>query len=192
MPAFPIAAAIGALGSIGSSLFAPKPKTISPKKQILSTVAGAREAGIHPLAALGSGAQYTQVGGGSSTGSAIGDGLQTLAANLANQKSREEIEALRADTRARNAQAELYRAQSRSLISRATGSAREKPALKIAGLSVSKNPGWSDAQDVQDRYGDLIENVYGLGVVAADTWHNNKGKVLWKTRPQQVDWDFGP
>lgn len=170
MGGFPIAAAVQAGGSIISSLLQKKPKVISPRKQILSTVQGAREAGIHPLAALGSGAGYTQVGGGSTVGSAIGSGLEKLGMQLANQKTEEEINATKADTQARLAQADLFRAQSRSIIANATsgvrgGAVRSSPVKDITlfGDTIRRNPAnFSSAQDVSDEYGDLAEALVGI------------------------------
>ena len=36
--------------------------------------------------------------------------------------------------------------------------------LQISGYHVKKDKGWSDAQDIEDRYGDAVSWMYGLGV----------------------------
>lgn len=174
MVAFPIDAIIGAAGSVIGGLLGDKPKTMSPRKQILSTVKGAREAGIHPLAALGSGASYQTVGGGGGAGSAIGAGLERLAAGLANQKTEAEIQATHADTEARKAQAELFRAQSRSILTNATKAAIGGPSmgdkaktLTMFGGKIARDPrAFSSAQDVQDDFGDIAENIVGVPSLA--------------------------
>lgn len=175
MPGFPIGELIAAGGSIVSKLLEKKPKVISPAQQIRDTVAGARDAGVHPLAALGSGAGYTQVGGNPSTGSAIGEGIARLGASLANQKTEEEIGQIRADTEARKAQADLYRAQSRSVISNMTNSVRGGPSgvnskddpvkpVNMFGVTLNRNPDlFSSAQRSEDEYGDVVQQIVGTG-----------------------------
>lgn len=181
MTGFPIDALIAAGGTVLGQVLG-KSKERSPREQILSTVKGARQAGIHPLAALGSGASYSTVGGSSSIGSAIGAGMEKFAAHLANQKTEEEIGALRADTEARRAQAELYRAQSRSIISAAGSHATGGPRpgsgdvaknLKMFGQDIQRDPTkFSTAQDVQDEFGDIVENFVGLPSIAWSVGQN--------------------
>lgn len=62
--AFPFASLISAGGALLGGLFggSPKPpKIISSGDQLKSTVEAAKEIGIHPLAALGAGTQYTAI-----------------------------------------------------------------------------------------------------------------------------------
>lgn len=213
MGGFPIGAIVQAGGSIISSLLQKKPKTITPRQQILSTVKGAREAGIHPLAAFGSGAGYTQVGGGSSVGSAIGGGLERLGAQLANQKTEEEINATKADTQARLAQADLFRAQSRSILANAAsgvrgGAVRSSPVKDITGFgaTIRRDPSlFSSAQDVSDEFGDVAENLIGIpsmiqaaGRKALDWYGDTQvGKLdkafeqYWKKRATQYQFNRG-
>lgn len=47
----------------------------------------------------------------------------------------------------------------------------ERPQL-MAGEKWPTNPHWVNAEDVEKRYGDLVQELYGAGVLAADTWHN--------------------
>lgn len=171
MSAFPIGALIQAGGTILGGLLQKKPKVYTPAQNIASTVKGARAAGIHPLAALGASPGYTAVGGGPSVGSAIGDGLDTLGRSLASQKSDAEIAALNSNTEVNKAQAELYRAQSRTLVARATNAVRggprindQPPTAPLSFMGTKLNPvsGTSPAQSWQDRYGDVIENAVGI------------------------------
>lgn len=212
MVGFPIAALVGAAGSVlGGILGKPKPpKERTPREQILSTVQGAREAGIHPLAALGSGAgySYSQDVGSGSAGTAVGAGIQKLAEGLAMQKSEEEIKALQADTDARTAQAELYRAQSRTLQSRISSRAiggppvsdQMPPEITMFGGKLRRDPNaFSSAQRVQDEYGDIMENVVGIpsfgwSVIRAMDERNQRRqqKFFDYTRSRSAPLDWGP
>lgn len=176
MAAFPLAAAISAGGQIIGSLFnkPDKPKVYTPREQIESAVSAARDLGIHPLAALGSGAGYTQVSSPSSpnVGSAIGAGLDRFGQMLATENSELQNEALKADIESRRAQAELYRSQSRTLISKAASNAQGGPGddslpvpktIRIGGVPLKRDPSkFSSAQDAQDEYGDLVEQIVGV------------------------------
>lgn len=167
MVGFPLGAIVGAAGNIlGGILGKPKVKERSPADQIKSTVKGAREAGIHPLAALGSGAGYSY----STAGSPIGEGVSRAASILASQKSQAELDALAADTEARRAQADLYRAQSRTLIQRSANKAIGGPPvdttpnpIRMFGVPITRDPSkFSKAQDAQDEFGDIVEQLVGV------------------------------
>lgn len=176
MSAFPAAALIQAGGDIVSKLLEKKPKVYSPGDQIRSSVKAARDLGIHPLAALGAGAGYSVVGSSPSAGSAVGSAVSKIGQQMAMAKSEEEINALRADTAARNAQADLYRAQSRTLLARTASSAIGGPSVKanpqakpitVGGVTFTRDPSkFSSAQDASDEYGDIIENVVGIPAFA--------------------------
>jgi hypothetical protein len=173
MSAFPLGALISAGGSIISSMFGSKPKERSPADTIKSTVKGARAAGIHPLAALGASPQYSYGSSvGSSSGSAIGAGLEKAGMALAARKTEEEIDQIKADSEARRAQAELYRTQSRTIIQKAANQAiggpridggRPPKTIRIGGVPFTRDPKrFSSAQDAQDEFGDVIENIVGI------------------------------
>jgi len=162
-------------GDIASQLLN-KPKVRSPRETILSTVQGAREAGIHPLAALGASPQYQTVSGGVSTGSAIAAGVSSLGAAAEERLeggSQEKL--IAASTEAQLAQAELFRAQSRSLIQRAANAAVGGPDLtwdphgvttsapmKLFGQDFVPRSGDPPAQKAQDWYGEAGEFIQGL------------------------------
>lgn len=172
--AFPVAALLQAGGQVISSIFnkPDKPKVISPAEQIASTVKGAREAGIHPLAALGAQPGYTTVSGGPSNpvGSAVGEGMKSLGQSMAQELPAAQVANLAADTDARKAQAELYRAQSRTMIANAQRAAIGGPKLNADtpkpitsfGITGTRDPKkFSSAQDVSDEYGDIVESLHG-------------------------------
>lgn len=194
MSEFPAAAVAQAIGGVASALIN-QPKTMSPRKQILSTVRGAREAGIHPLAALGSGATYSQVGGNSVLGDAVGSGISAIGRAMETEKSQAELDSLRADTDARRAQADLYKAQSRTLLSRAARNALggpplqdTPPNLKIFGGGVTRDPNmFSSAQKVQDEFGDIMENVVGIPSFA---WSVGKNVDSWADRAERTLREF--
>lgn len=56
------------------------------------------------------------------------------------------------------------------------------PNLHV-GVPYRTNPHFSDAQTIQDRYGELVESAYGAVTVPADfLWNNPAGDVpYWKT-----------
>jgi hypothetical protein len=171
MSAFPLGALVSAGGSVLSSLFG-KPKERSPSDTIRSTVAGARRAGIHPLAALGASPSYSYGGPTSSAGSAVGAGLEKAGMALAARKTEEEIDQIKADSEARRAQADLYRTQSRTLIQKAANQAiggpridggRPPKTIRIGGVPFTRDAKrFSSAQDAQDEFGDIIENIVGI------------------------------
>lgn len=178
----PLSVALTVGGNILGKLFEKKPKVISPKETILSTVQGAREAGIHPLAALGAQPQFQQVSGGVSTGTAIGEGISEIGRTMgasAGDSANEKL--MLASTEAQLAQAELFRAQSRTLISDAANAAIGGPGRKGSGpphwgvaTAESEAPmqlfgqnfvpreGDPPAQRAQDWYGEAGEFIQGL------------------------------
>lgn len=151
-------------------------------------VEDAQRAGIHPLAALGSsGAQYSPVGLGDNDSAAIGSSVgQDLSGAInATRTAPERATAIGQKMEALGLERaglenELLRAQILDItrprvppFPMADGGYNMpgQPAsgvTKVAGVPVKHNPGWSDAQDVEDRYGDLVQMVYGAGVLGAD------------------------
>lgn len=151
-------------------------------------VEDAQRAGIHPLAALGSsGAQYSPVGLGDNDSAAIGASIgQDLSGAINSARTAPE----RAGALSQKMQAlgleraglenELLRAQILDITRPRTppfplaDTGYNMPGqpgsgvTKVAGVPVKHDSGWSDAQDVEDRYGDLVQMVYGAGVLGAD------------------------
>lgn len=174
------------------------------RNRIQLTVEDAKKAGIHPLAALGASSvgsigTAVQPLGSSGVGDAVADGAAAIAKALPKETAKLEVEnaqlrneALRADIRKSDAETTrlLSDATSRSAVARvgdATRGGKEVMELKGFGGVMKKNPNWSDAQDVEDRYGNIVESVYGLGALVGDAYHNY-GRWLgpsswWKKGP---------
>lgn len=110
-------------------------------------------------------------------------------------KSQEEINALRASTNANQAQAELFRAQSRTILSRAAGAVRGGPPvddqpreLRMYGAKVKRDPkAFSRAQQVQDEYGDVVENIIGI---PSFMWSAAGAYGKWERRQRKALMDY--
>lgn len=72
-------------------------------------------------------------------------------------------------------------------------SGRPSNGLVVGGLPVTNNDAWSSAQAFEDRYGDVLGSVYGVGVLGADiaaTARTNRdalaatGKAFWDKMPK--------
>lgn len=171
-------------------------------------VEDAQRAGIHPLAALGSsGAQYSPVGLGDNDSAAIGSSIgQDLSGAInATRTAPERATALGSKMEALGLERaglenDLLRAQILDItrprvppFPMADGGYNMpgQPAsgvTKVAGVPVKHDSGWSDAQDVEDRYGDLVQMVYGAGVLGADGLKHvvdglPAAKKVYETRP---------
>lgn len=212
MAAFPWSAVIGAAGSAASAFFG-KPREYSFsdwKKQadyshaqnkemaqnaIRWRAADAREAGIHPLAALGGGVSFgsaqpvpTSSGssGGSGAGDAVGAGLAELGRQLATQRSALENEKLRADIQQSRSVADWYEARSRTLLAGGRAAAvgattgQISPPGKLMGMDISPNPNTSDAEWFQRRYGEAGEWISSPFVAAADIERNTGMPATWR------------
>lgn len=199
-----IASGVGALVGAGASAYGainpPKPDYTLAQKQIQWRVADAQKAGISPLAALGAssvGSGYSPVGA-IDAGTAVGAGLEGLgaAASRAGQRrSRAPMQAAQlaasaATTDAAHAQAELYRAQSRTLMAKMNAQPDiERQVLDLSNvidpttnrLAMANTPtGWHrlDTSTVpqsmlEDEYGEAAE-IYGLSRYGA-TLGKNRG-----------------
>lgn len=189
--AFPIGAVLGLAGSILG-----KPKTTSAGQNLTSTLAAAAEAekyGFNPLEALRSGAAGIgpSVSGGipglASSLAAVGDAIDPAVKRA--QRQDEERRKLDLDL----ARIKLDQARSgfalpqggsatrgAALGNRAEawaspGSANtvtrhnpERTSVQVGGTMVKPDKGWSDAEEIERRYGDVASWAYGLGVGAAD------------------------
>lgn len=162
-------------------------------------VADSRAAGIHPLAALGSSIAGTSAMTVPNTaaGDAVAAGASQFAANMPTSRSALEDDLLRANIRVANAQEKqlLADATSRTLVaaSRAGAVGGAMPTstdvilptpFGVPGLPVA-NPGL--AQDSQDHFGDIVENIYGIG-----NWLHSMGNAARKfgrdeVRPVVID-----
>ncbi|MBU3036597.1 hypothetical protein [Tritonibacter mobilis] len=59
--------------------------------------------------------------------------------------------------------------------------------IVVGGLKVSKDEKFSDAEDVETRYGDVLSSLYGVGVLAGDAWKTYEGSPLGKARMRLHD-----
>lgn len=177
-----------------------------------SIVEGAKRAGIHPLAALGSSgvggfampvSSYGGSAGSFGLGDAIGSGLGAIGDALYEQdqdrRDREEragLEKARQRERALDIlrskevtpevrlqrenmalQNDLLRmdiARSRTALAearaKALGATNGKSMTDALGITYTPPGGRASAQQMQDEYGDIVENVYGIGNWMQDLW----------------------
>lgn len=62
---------------------------------------------------------------------------------------------------------------------------------RVAGVNVSQHEAFSDAEDIEQRYGDVLSSVYGIGVVGADAIETTNKAIEKSQRP--IGWraNFG-
>lgn len=65
-------------------------------------------------------------------------------------------------------------ASANSSVGSDSGSDPAGDAIVVAGVDVTQNRDWSPAQKAEDRWGDLGQAIYGLGVMGADVWATAK------------------
>lgn len=205
MSGFPWGSLITAGGSLLGGLFSDSSDAANAQKinqqnlqasrefaqnRIQWTAEDAKKAGIHPLAALGAqtfSPPTFQVPGQSRTGDAIGKGAEALGEAF----TKLQLEGLKASNEKTKAEAALAAAQSRTVLAKARASESLKvaepkfDALKWADKYLKVNPGFSDAEDFENRYGDIASEVFGLANLGADTYRNLKG-TGWVQRAN--DW----
>jgi hypothetical protein len=149
------------------------------QKGIQWKVEDAKKAGLHPLYALG--AQTTSFSPVPVTGSATGDAIARAGANVVKSMSQSKMNKLQTDlveaqiqeSRSRSiaalAQAKATNAEADFVTKQAIESAhRRDTQLKAGGVPITKDPNWSDTQEMEDRYGDVAGSLYGLVVGGAD------------------------
>lgn len=156
-------------------------------------VEDAKQAGIHPIYALGAQTptfspsfQAGQVAPLTGAGDAIASGGQDIGRAVSatlSQPERAYNSAIQALSLERGAlENELLRSQiNRTRVGTiASGTPLTGPvagsALTFHGNPWDTNPETSDAQLIQDRYGDLIETLYGVGVLGSDVLYNAPSK----------------
>ena len=151
-------------------------------------VEDAKKAGLHPLYALGhTGASYNPVS--SPMGQAISDAGNAISKGVSNAYEKElqklNLENVRADIKLKESQslgyiADAKRASNIAMSGMKSNGANDK--TMIGGTHVDKNKGWSDAEDIETRYGDLVSWLYGIGVIGADTIENLPRIEAWQEK----------
>lgn len=158
------------------------------------TVENAHSAGLHPLSVLGSpiagnfAVPVPNVSRGdrlSAASEAIGRAGDALSARaLQKEEAARQLRMDDAQLEESKARVGLYAAQAREADARAVASARAHTVAsglnsnrgawpKVTALGYQWTPGAgtnspTSAQQMQDEYGDIVENVYGLGRLAGD------------------------
>lgn len=201
-----IAAGIGAAGSLlggfmsSSSQKRQNDRNIAAqdyanRHSIQMRTADAKAAGIHPLYALGSPTMSTAMRVGDEsmgTGVAnasrqIGTGLEKMGQAKANNLDSQYKSALISNMDLKNVgqgiENEASLLQLNALKNKGQTDARNPDDLSMGALQISKDKTWSDAQKVEDRYGDLASWLYGIGVIGADGLKTSKTQ-LKKTYPK--------
>lgn len=136
-------------------------------------VADAKAAGIHPLAALGaplSGSSFAAPVGSTDTGAAIGDAISEVGRGLEAARDRELAEMeLRSRIKVNETSAMLNAARSRTAIAEAQKLSREPDPIQIhSPLGKFTTGPYTAQQDVEDEYGGIIGEAYGVGRAARE------------------------
>lgn len=162
----------------------------------------ARRAGVHPLYALG--ASTTSYSPQSIGSSGVGDALGSMGENInrsiaasSTEKGRAaQLAATLAETQIEGAKLDNdIKRQRLASSARTTGTSNaqvgpplpaivggvpgadkyeDAPAMIAGGQRFRHAPGWMNAEDAEKRYGDLVQELYGMGVLIADTHENLK------------------
>lgn len=183
------------------------------RRRIKALVDGARDAGIHPLVAMGSsgsgGFAAPVLGGQSSWGNAIGEAFSTAAELYSQDADRAErarefeyrrgqdddsrfqqiladqAQAKRDQLNERLVEAQIMESRSRTALDLARaravgamGSGSPTTLTDALGNQLTPPSGRASAQEMQDEYGDIVENVYGVGNWIQDMW-SGKSPSWW-------------
>lgn len=182
-----IGGGISAVGSLLGGLFGSSSNNHAGRDQrqatsyairasVLDKVAAAKEAGISPLYALGAPVMSASsaVGSPSASGDTLGQSLaamgQDVGRAVAATQSAAQRQLQNLTLQKAGLENDYLRAQIASINARTAqqmGPAR--PAVDLPGDFGSLTPsGKTTAQDVQNEYGDIAENLFGLGHMTED------------------------
>lgn len=163
-------------------------QTMMMKNQIQTRVKDAKAAGIHPLYALGASGSSPSaiVANTGATGRAVGNSMSQMGQNIL-QREQHQLQTqlmesqLRGSELANDAQAIANKGQMDTLNARAPKDLDAKDKTLKTGMGdITFSPDWDSAQTASDRYGDIVEALYGIGVLGADalksyeTWKKNR------------------
>jgi len=169
------------------------------RNKIQMTVADAKKAGIHPLAALGSpvaGSWASPVA--PYAGDAIGEGIsrigQSISKGMPDELTKLQMDAERARIANLNANTAvtLSDAESRTALARArrAGQSMDTADLVAGGKPIKRDSGFSDAQDFENRYGELSDFIFGPLIAEADLKKNtgqSVGGYIWNRANKGAD-----
>lgn len=190
---------IGAIGSIAGGFLGNKAQEKANRQnlkwakdqaqnRIKWTVQDAKRSGIHPLAALGANVPTTSPGIVGAT--SFGDGVAAGAAQLGNAFNKSEAQELenlqkdliRSQIRQSDSVTSVNVARSRSILGamrsgatnvdgvKATLPAKDFTSAMVMGHRVDPAFTMSDAQVLEDRYGEAISIPAGVAIAASDLW----------------------
>lgn len=192
---FPVAAAISAgaslLGGIFGQSSAKKNAELEYERQkefaqnsIQWKTKDAAKAGIHPIYALGNApSSYSPtLVGDNGLGASLSDAGQHIGRAVAAGSSNEQRQtafdtAVQALTvKKMGLENDLLASQIRTINQPSLGpglpvNGNDDPIV-IGGKEIARNPSFSDAQVIQNRYGEWGENLYSAPVIGADVYHN--------------------
>lgn len=167
------------------------------RASVLDKVAAAKEAGISPLYALGAPVMSASSAVGQPSGSTLGETLsgmgQDIGRAVAATQSAAERQLQALTLQKAGLENDYLRAQIASINARTAqqmGPAR--PAVDLPGDFGTLTPsGKTTAQEVQNEYGDIAENLFGLGHMTEDAirsfYHWAFDPSYWNKRS-----NFGP
>ena len=179
----------GGLKLLGG-LFGSKKKETKQTTDFVALRKSAEAAGFNPLTALkatGGGGFTTTTHPGLSSGEfiadALGAGFDAWASHDPIQRERDalEVELMRAELDRIKADAGVTqgfaggvptaRHEKVPVVEYADPALADKPEkLRYGGFDWDVQSDTSDAQEVEDRYGDVVSSAYGVGVLARDAW----------------------
>lgn len=161
------------------------------KNSVKLRVDDAKRSGVHPLYALGAPTMSFNP-----VSSPMGQSIQNATSKIGNaisttyekQLQAKNLDNIQADIDLKKAQTMNFVSEYKksSNLSRTNDTGRTAGSSRIAGDNVKHSKNWDDAQKIEDRYGDLVSWLYGLGVVTADGVPHLEKKQ--KSRPWEEDY----
>lgn len=157
------------------------------KNRLKYTVADAKNAGLHPLAALGASGAGSTIGMVGDT--SAGDAITNAGAAISNARANKKAEALneeliKAQINSTNAQANYYNSQAvdqattfpvkvNDFISQSAAASdlnrdNQRQQLDFANMPINVHQGTSNAGDFEERYGEILGSIMGAGVAFVD------------------------
>lgn len=133
------------------------------------------KAGIHPLFAMGAGTTSPAIVSNSANAprgakSDIGQSIQAVKSMGQNDSLFGiQMEGYKLDNENKALENQALKAEL-DAFSKDVNKSPEISKLKVGGAEIGANSSWSDAQKIEDRYGDIVSWAYGLGVVGADLY----------------------